>query len=52
MLAPLCTTPHKSMRQIRIKTQNMIVLTLEFTRTPLPGEGETQLASATARITF
>ena len=31
MLAPLCTTPHNSMRQMRIKTQNMIVLTLEFT---------------------
>jgi hypothetical protein len=27
------------MRQMRIKTQNMIVLTLEFTRTPLSRRG-------------
>jgi len=35
MLDPLCTTVHRSMRQTRINTQNMIVLTVEFTRIPL-----------------
>ncbi len=35
MLVLLCTTVQSSMRQTRIKTQNMIVLTVEFTRNPL-----------------
>jgi hypothetical protein len=34
MLAPLVTTTHNTIRQMRIKTQNMMVLTLEFTSTP------------------
>jgi hypothetical protein len=29
------TTPHTSIRQMRIKSQNMIVLAVEFTRNPL-----------------
>jgi hypothetical protein len=35
MLVLFCTTVQRSMRQTRIKTQNIIVLTVEFTRIPL-----------------
>jgi len=35
MLVPFSTTVHSITRQMRIKTQNMIVFTVEFTRTPL-----------------
>jgi hypothetical protein len=34
------TTVHRSMRQTRIKTQNIIVFTVEFTRIPLFPAGE------------
>jgi hypothetical protein len=42
------------MRQMRIKTQNMIVLTVEFTRIPLfPAGGEADnMTSNTAYITL
>jgi hypothetical protein len=40
MLEPFCTTLQRSMRQMSIKTQNMIVLTVEFTRIPLFPAGE------------
>jgi hypothetical protein len=36
---PRCTTPHSSIKQMRMKTQNMIVLTVEFTRIPLSRRG-------------
>jgi len=39
MLVLFETTAHNIMRQIRMKTQNMIVLTVEFTRTPLLAAG-------------
>jgi hypothetical protein len=39
MLVLLETTPQSMRRQMRIKTQNMIVLTVEFTRTPLSRRG-------------
>ncbi len=39
MLALFCTTPQSSMRQTRINTQNMTVLTVEFTRIPLSRRG-------------
>ena len=39
MLALFWTTVHSISRQIRMKTQNMIVLTLEFTSTPLSCRG-------------
>ena len=45
MLVPRCTTPHSSIRQMRIKTQNMIVLTVEFTRIPLFPAGEKPLTT-------
>jgi hypothetical protein len=48
MLEPLCTTLHRSMRQTRIKTQNMIVLTVEFTRRPLFPAGEKPLTETPA----
>jgi len=35
MFALFWTTVHNIKRQMRMKTQNMMVLTLEFTRTPL-----------------
>src|SRR5580658_2030659 len=42
MLEPRCTTVHRSMRQTRINTQNMIVFTVEFTRNPLSRRGKIQ----------
>jgi hypothetical protein len=46
MLVPLCTTPQRSMRQMRMKTQNMIVFAVEFTRIPLFPTGEKPLKKA------
>src|SRR5512133_2999381 len=43
MPAPFWTTPQSRTRQIRIKTQNMIVLTVEFTRIPLFPAGRSRL---------
>jgi hypothetical protein len=43
MLVLFCTTVQRSIRQTRIKTQNMIVLTVEFTRIPLFPAGEKPL---------
>jgi hypothetical protein len=40
MLVPFDTTAHNIIRQMRINTQNMIVLTVEFTRLLFPGGGE------------
>src|SRR4051794_23550298 len=37
---PRETTPQRSIRQIRMKTQNMLVFTVEFTRTPRLGGGK------------
>jgi hypothetical protein len=42
MLELLCTTLHKSIRQTKINTQNMIVLTVEFTRIPLSRRAKLQ----------
>src|ERR1700722_14130913 len=39
----LCTTVQSRSRQTRIKTQNKIVLTVEFTRIPLSRRGEIQI---------
>jgi hypothetical protein len=48
MLALLFTTLQRSMRQTRIKTQNMIVLTVEFTRIPLFPAGKKPLTETPA----
>jgi len=45
MLVLFETTAHNIMRQIRMKTQNMIVLTVEFTRTPLLAAGRIRLSA-------
>jgi hypothetical protein len=39
-VALVWTTVHTIKRQMRMKTQNMTVLTLEFTRTPLAHRGK------------
>src|SRR5580698_10009692 len=43
MFAPLCTTAQSNMRHMRIKTQNMIVFTLEFTNDSFFAAKEIQL---------
>ena len=48
-IVPCWTTPQSSTRQISIKTQNMIVLTVEFTRILFPG-GEKPLKNFQHRL--
>src|ERR1700679_989927 len=49
----LSTTIHSIMRQTRINAQNMIVLTVEFTRIPLSRRGKIQhWTSVSAHITL
>jgi hypothetical protein len=50
MLVPRWTTPQSSTRQISIKTQNIIVFTVEFTRILFPGGEKPRGTSNTARF--
>ena len=50
MVELLSTTIHSIMRQTRINTQNMIVLTVEFTRIPLFTAGEIQHRTSVIRL--
>ena len=53
MLEFRCTTVHSMMRQTSMNTQNMIVLTVEFTRIPLSRRGKsTDWISLSAHITL
>jgi hypothetical protein len=44
------TTPKSSTRQMTINTQNMIVFTVEFTRTPFCGQGKNCYAESAPPI--